>query len=116
MASVESDPITRVWGLCPKWGPWADPLVRGAKPFPPETEHFLCCHIPEMAQAAMFMSCFMVINGSCSTNMCARAMATTSTFICVTRQLSFIFFLSMAPCFPSVHPCEDGFIAGVVMG
>jgi len=43
----------------------------------------------------------MVINGSCSTNMCDRAMATASASICVMRQLSFNFFIhglgGMAP-------------------
>jgi len=47
MASVEHEPITGVWGLCPQRGTGAVLLVRGQSP--PEAEHFFVFHMPEMA-------------------------------------------------------------------
>jgi len=35
MASAERKPIMGVWGLCPQWGPGANPLVRGLGDFAP---------------------------------------------------------------------------------
>ena len=58
MASTEHKPITGIWGLCPQRGPGAEPLVRGAY----EAEHFCVVICLKWLKAAMFMSCFMVIN------------------------------------------------------
>ena len=32
MSSTGARDSMGVWGLCPKWGPWAKPLVWGAEP------------------------------------------------------------------------------------
>ena len=78
MASAEREPIMGVWGLCPQRGPGAEP-PRGRAPgqgvrgrSPPEAERFWCCHMSEMALNCYVYELFMVINGSCSTNMYAR--------------------------------------------
>jgi len=57
MASAE--PIMEVWGLCPQRGPGAEPLVK-----PPEAEHFCVVICLKWRKAALFTSCFMVINNS----------------------------------------------------
>ena len=63
--------------------------VRGRSP--PEAERFWCCYMSEMALNCYVYELFIVINGSCSTNMYA-------------RQLSFNFssmvWGAMAPCPP----------------
>ena len=48
MASAEREPIMGVWGLCPRRGPGAEPLVRGVKA-PLKLNAFWCCHMSEMA-------------------------------------------------------------------
>jgi len=73
MASAEREPIMGVWGLCPQRGPGAEPLVRGRSP--PEAEHFLVLLYVWNGAKLQCLSCFMVINGSCSTNMCARQLS-----------------------------------------
>jgi hypothetical protein len=35
MASAGARAYMRVWGLCPRWGPGAKPLVRGSGGFAP---------------------------------------------------------------------------------
>ena len=53
------------WWLCPERDPGAEPLVRGQGAKPPEAEHCFCVVIClKWWKAAMFMSCFMVINDS----------------------------------------------------
>jgi len=42
MVSAEREPIMGVWGLCPQWGPGAEPLVWGQGAKPPEAENFSC--------------------------------------------------------------------------
>ena len=42
---------------------------------PPEAERFWCCHMSEMALNCYVYELFMVINGSCSTNMYARQLS-----------------------------------------
>ena len=76
MASAEREPIMGVWGLCPQRGPGAEPLVRGSGGrSPPEAERFWCCHMSEMALNCYVYELFIVINGSCSTNMYARQLS-----------------------------------------
>ena len=52
---------------------------------------FRCCHMSEMAQNCYVYELFMAINGSCSTNMCA-------------RQLSFIFSSMVWAAWPRAPP------------
>ena len=67
MASAEREPILGVWGLCPQRGPGAEPLVRGSGGEAPlKLNAFVCCYVYEL---------FIVINGSCSTNMYARQLS-----------------------------------------
>ena len=61
MASAEREPIT-------ERGPGAEPLVMGSGVLKLNT--FCVVIFLKCRKASMFMSCFMVINGSCSTNMC----------------------------------------------
>jgi len=60
MASAEREPIM---GVCAPSGVQRSPLKLNA---------FWCCHMFEMALNCYVYELFMVINGSYSTNMCAR--------------------------------------------
>ena len=67
--------------LCPQRGPGAEPLVRGqGGEAPLKLNAFWCCYMSEMAlNCYVYMSCFMVNYGSCSTNMCARQLRFNSS-------------------------------------
>ena len=61
MASAEHEPMMGVWGQSPQRGPGAEPLVRGAKPPPPEAESILVIGCPteptNLAPLVKFSKC-----------------------------------------------------------
>ena len=68
----ERELITGVWELCPSGLQGQSPWSGGQGSEAPWSWTLFCVVIClKWRKAAMFMSCFMVINGSCSTNMCA---------------------------------------------
>ena len=86
MASTECEPITGVWRLCPQRGSGAEPLVSESGGFvrrqsPLKLKPFCVVICLKWRKAAMFMSCFKVINDSD----CQRV------YICIMWQLSFNF-------------------------